>query len=134
MMASILLVDDDPLTCKLLSTLLACKGHLVDTAEDAGSALRMAHDKRYDLAFVDYHLPQMDEDAIWRLARLLTETADSEMKMVALTADLEGLKPKAGVDVVFDGMLSKPINVNTLYAFLAEALLQIRWRWRPASR
>ena len=122
MTTRILLVEDDPTSRDLLAALLGSQGHEVDTADDGFGALRLAQEHRYDLVFVDYHLPEMDGYALARLLRTLAETVKPDMKMVAITADRFGLAARRGVDSVFDAMLSKPIEPDALFAFVGGIL------------
>ena len=122
MTTRILLVEDDPVSRDLLAALLAARGYTVDTADDGFGALSMAQDERYDLVFVDYHLPEMDGYALARLLRTLGEKTNADMKMVAITADRFGLAARRGVDSIFDKMLTKPIDPDALYAFVDEFL------------
>ena len=122
MTTRILLVEDDPTSRDLLAALLASQGYAVDTADDGFGALRLAQEHRYDLVFVDYHLPEMDGYALARLLRTLAEKVQPDMKMVAITADRFGLAARRGVDSVFDSMLSKPIEPDALFAFVGGIL------------
>lgn len=122
MTARILLVEDDPVSRDLLAALIAARGHTVETAEDGFGALRMAQEQRYDLVLVDYHLPEMDGYALARLMRSLGESTNPNLKMVAITADRFGLATRRGADAIFDSMLSKPIEPDTLFAFLDDCL------------
>ncbi len=118
----ILLVEDDPTSRELIAALLTSRGYEVDAADDGFGALRLAQEFRYDLVFVDYHLPEMDGYALARLMRTLGEKLDTRMKMVAITADRFGLAARRGVDAIFDSMLSKPIEPDALFAFVDDIL------------
>ena len=125
MIARILLVEDDPVSRDLLAALLASRGHTVDTAEDGFNALRLAQETPYDLVFIDYHLPEMDGYALARLIRSLSEKAERALKMVAITADRFGLAARRGADTIFDHMLAKPIEPDTLFAFVDKLVGEI---------
>ena len=120
--ARILLVEDDPVSRELIAALLASRGHEVDAVDDGFGALRLAQEKSYDLVFVDYHLPEMDGYALARLMRSLNDTSSGALKMVAITADRFGLAARRGVDSIFDRVLTKPIEPETLFAFVDEFL------------
>ena len=122
MSAQILLVEDDPVSRDLLASLLLCRGYKVDQAEDGFTALRFVQDNSYDLVFIDYHLPEMDGYALARLMRTLGEKTNTNLNMVAITADRFGLAARRGVDSVFASVLTKPIEPDHLYAFV-EAFL-----------
>ncbi len=132
MPARILLVEDDPISRDIISSLLVCHGYQVDAVEDGFSALRLTQDTAYDLVFIDYHLPEMDGYALARLMRTLTEKTETRLKMVALTADQFGLAARRGVDTIFDSILMKPIEPDRLYTFVDE-FLGTRTTLQPAS-
>ena len=122
MSVRILLVEDDPVSRDLLASLLQVRGYEVDQAEDGFTALRFVQDASYDLVFIDYHLPEMDGYALARLIRTLGEKTNTNLNMVAITADRFGLAARRGADSVFDSMLSKPIDPDHLYAFVENYL------------
>ena len=122
MQARILLVEDDPVSRDLLAALIEAHGHIAETAEDGFGALSMAQEKPYDLVLIDYHLPEMDGYALARLMRSLGEKSNPNLKMAAITADRFGLAARREVDAVFDRLLSKPIEPETLFAFLDDCL------------
>lgn len=119
MTARILLIEDDPVSRDLLASLLSFKGYDVDSAADGFNGLRLAQDNLYDLVLVDYHLPEMDGYAFARLMRSLAERANRPLKMVAITADQFGLAARRGADAIFDKLLAKPIDPDSLYDCVA---------------
>ncbi len=56
-MASILIVDDEPVNRLLVKTILEYAGHQVAEAEDAAQAMHEAGGNVPDLAIIDLHLP-----------------------------------------------------------------------------
>jgi CheY-like chemotaxis protein len=120
--ARILLVEDDPVSQELIAALLESRGHTVDACSDGFGALRLAQEQPYDLAFVDYHLPEMDGYALARLMRTLSDNSDARLRMVAITADRFGLAARREVDTIFDRVLTKPIEPDALFAFVDEIL------------
>ena len=56
----ILVVDDEADIVELLREVLEADGYVVDTAPDAGEALRLIRQNIYDLALLDFNLPDMD--------------------------------------------------------------------------
>ncbi len=122
MSARVLLVEDDPVSRDVLSALLRARGYEVDEAGDGFGALRCVQDNAYDLVFIDYHLPEMDGYALARLMRTLGEKTNTNLNMVAITADHFGLAARRGADCLFDRILSKPIEPDALYAFCDEFL------------
>lgn len=67
-MASIVIIDDDPLFCDLLSTMLTQEGHRVVTAPDGEVGLSLVNQKTPDLVITDILMPKLDGvDIIRRL-------------------------------------------------------------------
>jgi DNA-binding NtrC family response regulator len=57
---SILVVDDEPIVRQSLTDWFRQDGHVVDSAEDASAALRLASRRSHDVAFVDIRMPGID--------------------------------------------------------------------------
>ena len=55
-MAKILVIDDEPIPCRMLHHFLTGEGHEVRTALDADEAVQVAHDFRPDLLISDWLL------------------------------------------------------------------------------
>src|SRR3954469_15350642 len=121
MSARILLVEDDPVSQDLLRNVLQARGYAVDAAGDGFAGLRLMAQKAYDLALVDYHLPELNGYAS---ARLMRDAAHGGVvpKLVAITADRHGLTARSGAEAVFDAILTKPIEPQPLFRFI-ETLL-----------
>lgn len=56
----ILLVDDDPSLCEMLSALLKDEGFAVDTAADGVEGVRAFQAAKYDLVVLDGVMPNLD--------------------------------------------------------------------------
>lgn len=68
-LARILAVDDEPLVRRAVARVMSRLGHVVAEAVDGSTALRMAQEAPYDIAFVDYDMPG-GLDGLSVLARL----------------------------------------------------------------
>ena len=62
----ILVVDDDPNYCTLLSKLLARRHYQVDVAHDGSAALDLVAHRPYRLALIDYRMPEMGGVELYR--------------------------------------------------------------------
>jgi len=65
----ILVVDDDPDTCRNLSDILIDLGYHVDTAHDGPTALELVRQQPYDVALLDLKMPGMDGLTLYRQIR-----------------------------------------------------------------
>jgi signal transduction histidine kinase/ActR/RegA family two-component response regulator len=115
MRLSILLVDDNTDTLRMLSMLLHEMGHAVRTAATAREALDLASQNGFDLIISDIGLPDATG---WELMRQLRGT--KPIHGIALsgfgTDDDIMQSRQAG----FAGHLTKPINLDQLEAMLAQ--------------
>ena len=64
----------------------------------------------YDLALVDYHLPEVDGLASAKLLHELMEKG-ARPRLVAITADSQGLLTDGGAPNSFDAIIQKPLNL-----------------------
>ncbi len=75
------------------------------------SALEALREKQYDVALLDYHLPKMD--GLQVAAAIKAEAGAHRLpRLIAITADPEGLlSAEAGCEK-FDYILPKPLDIN----------------------
>jgi DNA-binding response OmpR family regulator len=57
---SILVVDDDPAMCKLMTVVLELQGHAIVTCGTGVDAINLLRQRRFDLLLLDLGLPDMD--------------------------------------------------------------------------
>jgi DNA-binding NtrC family response regulator len=118
----ILIVDDDPGVREVISTILAQAGYAVDTAADGEEAIAKSDLDFYNLALIDYRLPDM---AGTKLLTLLRDTTPRMMKVIVtgfpmLENALDAIN--RGVD----GYLTKPVHTEQLLKTVAQLL----WKQR----
>ncbi|MFO1419470.1 MAG: response regulator [Candidatus Competibacteraceae bacterium] len=102
----LLVIDDCPLTCRLLTALLTAEGYRVTTAHDGASGLAAAENRTHDLAIVDLHLPDLSGI---ELAGLL----QPEVPFLALTIDRSPEAIQACIDKGALGYLVKPLDAES---------------------
>jgi adenylate cyclase len=83
-MAHILVVDDYPVTRRVLRTQLAAKGHAVVTAASAFEALSELAAGVFDIAIVDIAMPEMD--GISLLEKVRGNNLTERLPVIMLTA------------------------------------------------
>jgi two-component system alkaline phosphatase synthesis response regulator PhoP len=81
---TILVVDDDPQVCRLVSINLTRAGYAVTTASDGEEALAKIAEARPDLVVLDVMMPRMD--GFEALKRLKTNPDTEEIRVIMLTA------------------------------------------------
>ncbi|MBI5784378.1 MAG: response regulator [Rhodocyclales bacterium] len=122
--ARILVVDDDPALCELLSDYLGESGYSVTTAGDGNAMRRVLAHGLPDAIVLDLMLPGDDGLALARELR-----AQSEVPILMLSARGEEIDRVVGLEVGADDYLAKPFSPRELLARL-RALLR---RARPAA-
>jgi CheY-like chemotaxis protein len=110
----ILVVEDDDSQRALLKTLLEQRGYVVETSSSGLEVVRRIRENCYDLALVDYNLPDMDGLAIGTLVLDLMQE-HLRPRMIALTATPTRLQTKEMVaGSVFDEVIEKSSDLGEL--------------------
>lgn len=109
----ILVVEDNPDLAANLVDYLEARGHLVDTAGDGLTGLRLAGTQAFDVILLDLILPGIDGVT---LCRHLRETAGKATPIMILTAR-DTLDDKiAGLEAGADDYLVKPFAMREVNA------------------
>jgi CheY-like chemotaxis protein/HPt (histidine-containing phosphotransfer) domain-containing protein len=110
----ILVVDDNAINQKVVTSFLSRLNHTADTADTAESALAIIQKKIYDLILMDIQLPGMPGDEATRILRKLPDPEKSSLPVIALTGNTRdediALYRRAGMD----GFVAKPIDPDQL--------------------
>jgi DNA-binding response OmpR family regulator len=112
--ARILVVEDDEAQRLILMGLFEAQGYLVGSTADGLEAVRRLRAGGYDLALVDYNVPEIDGLAAGRLVRdLLRESV--RPRLIAFTATPDRLREmEKGTLSVFDEIIEKSSDFNGL--------------------
>ena len=105
----ILVVDDESAILELLRDALTGAGYEIDTAEDARSALDLIKDNLYDVAILDFALPDMNGVMLHHeMRRLDSELAERTLFISghAQSDDDLGYFSSSG-----SGFLAKPFEI-----------------------
>jgi CheY-like chemotaxis protein len=115
---TVMIVEDEPAIRGLLSLTLEAEDYRVETAADGREALEKVRCRRPDAMLVDLAMPVMDG---WSLIDTLDADADvGEIPVVAVSAtNRYAAVGEHGVCA----FLSKPFDVDTLLAVLADAII-----------
>ena len=114
---SILVVDDDELNRRMMGVLLTLEGHRVDVAANGLEAFDAVKLKKFDIVFMDLHMPGMDGIEASRRIREWEKEGEHTF-IVALTASY---LPEIGSKLFEAGMdnyISKPFDVEHIQRLL----------------
>ena len=107
---TILVIEDDAFSMKLVTSLLEIGNFNILEALDAETGIRLAREHQPDLILMDIQLPGMDGLSATRAMKY--EPALNNTPIVALTANaMVGDKEKA-LEAGCTGYISKPIDVR----------------------
>jgi len=120
-MATIVVVEDQPDSLKLLTTLLTIKGHQVIglASGDTLADVMRAHQPTPDLVLLDIQLPGRDG---YELLEELKMLPNRSWKVIALTAHALPEDRERAQAAGFNGYITKPIDVRTFPAEVAKHL------------
>jgi CheY-like chemotaxis protein len=117
MSLKIMVVDDEPVSLKLMRSLAAPLGHTVLTFDDTQAAGLRAEKQRFDVAFVGMHMPQLDGLELARRIRNSPPNRETTIVMLSATDDIESLRKAFGEGADF--VLTKPVTAGRLRPMLA---------------
>ena len=120
--ARILVIDDDESIRKTLAIALEQEGFFVDKAENGKEAIAKSYANFYNLAIVDWRLPDIEGT---KLLGKLKETTP-KMAKIMLTGYPSMNNAIAAVNERADAFFLKPIDFEVLLAKIIELLKQQR--------
>ena len=112
----ILVIDDDPLIRKLVSTTLEAKGFSVLLARDGEEGLNTVSEEHPDLVITDIMMPKVDGFELVR--RLRNDPMVSRTPLVILSAKGEEEDLVKGLELGADDYITKPFRPKELIARL----------------
>lgn len=114
---SILVVDDDHLNRRLMRVLLTHDGHRVEVASNGLEAVSAVKQKRFDIVFMDLHMPEMDGIEASRQIRAW-ENEGNHTFIVALTASYLTEEGQMLFEAGMDNYISKPFQIEQIQRLL----------------
>ena len=120
MMASILVVDDEPAILELLKVNLVDAGYEVREALDAVGARRLLDERLPDLVLLDWMLPGQSGLAFAR--QLRGDSRTRELPIIMVTARTEEADKVAGLEAWVDDYVTKPFSPRELKARIRAVL------------
>jgi diguanylate cyclase (GGDEF)-like protein len=115
----VLVVEDDPVSRKLIAFHLKKEGHTVLTAEDGQVGLKLALEHNPHLIVTDWMMPEMDGIELVRAIRRSEESR--HMQVILLTGRESEARVVEAFDAGADEYLVKPFNPRILLARVRSA-------------
>ena len=118
----ILVVDDDPDSLEVLTSLLQMHGARVTAASGSAEALQLLQHDRPDLLISDIAMP--DRDGYWLLeqVRRLPTERGGDVKAVALSAFASAAARERALAAGFGAHISKPLTAESLLDSVGQVL------------
>jgi CheY-like chemotaxis protein len=113
-MATVLVVEDDPKSRKLLVDVLTAQGVVVVQTEAGEEAVALARAHAPQLVLLDIHLPGID--GFTTLQHLRSAKDLAPLAVVAVTASVMSGEKARLQEAGFDGVLPKPVRLDALRA------------------
>lgn len=117
----ILVVDDAGPIVVLCVNILQSLGHTVRAAMSGGTALELIKNEPFDLAIVDYRMPEMDGFEVFEKARALRPNMGFMLITAFGTSDLVDDALQLG----FNAVLFKPFTRNQFGDAVSQALAAV---------
>jgi DNA-binding NarL/FixJ family response regulator len=124
----VLVVDDDPLVCELVTTTLAEHGYVTRGASDAREALYLVQREVPSVVLLDVHLPDISGYQVCR--RLRDDYGDSIGIILISGERKESMDRAAGLLLGADDYMVKPFVLDELLA----RVQRLSRRSRPVAR
>ncbi len=112
MTPQILVIDDDPVTSKLVTLLLQREKYGVIAARSAAAGLRVLNEIRPNLVILDIMMPGIDGYEFCRLVR--QEYTSEELPILMFSALGRPSDQRKGFELGADDYLVKPVNSRDL--------------------
>ncbi|HAX91363.1 MAG TPA: hypothetical protein DCY07_04045 [Rhodospirillaceae bacterium] len=115
---TILIAEDQLVNQMLMRTIIKQYGCVPELASNGLEAVKMAAEKRYDLIFMDGHMPEMDGLEATKQIRAFEQRLNLHTPIIAVTADaMKGDRDKC-IGAGMDDYLYKPVKAESIKAMI----------------
>ncbi|MBN2302282.1 MAG: PAS domain S-box protein [Lentisphaerae bacterium] len=114
----ILVIDDEYLSCSLLSRLLRIDSHSVETASSGKEGIEKFKDDDFHLVFTDRSMPDMHGDDVAGIIKKLRP----DVPIIMLTGFGDIMNEKGELPVSVDKVACKPVTLQDLRGLIAETI------------
>ncbi|MPQ55807.1 ATP-binding protein [Duganella sp. FT27W] len=131
---AVLCAEDGSTNQIILRELLGEMGHAITIAEDGVAALEQLAARDYDLVIMDGRMPRMDGIAALRRLRAgMDGVRDSQVPVIALTANATVEERRNFLAAGANGFLAKPVDEADLHAEIARQLATLLSLGKPLA-
>lgn len=113
----VLVAEDTPILRIVIDAMLRYEGCDVTFANDGAEAVHLAEHERFDLIFMDVHMPVLDGLSAARAIRKSTGRA-ARLPIIGLSAGAFAENERTALEAGMDGYLVKPVNREELAAVI----------------
>jgi two-component system, sensor histidine kinase and response regulator len=111
----ILVAEDNELNSRLLQQMLERRGHHVTVVKNGKLALEFHARERFDLIFLDLHMPEVDGFQVIKAIREREAHQGGHIPVIALTARSRKEDRERGLAAGMDVFLTKPLSPRELW-------------------
>ena len=122
----ILVVDDNAINRKLITTLLGQRGIKITEANDGKSALDIALNNNFDLIFMDIRMPELNGIEVTEVLR--SRRGAKYTPIIALTAHALPHEQKTFLDAGMDTCITKPVLDSQLFELIDKWAMNTKTR------
>lgn len=113
--ARILVVEDNKINAMLATKLLSNWNSTYEVAENGLEGMEKLRAKPYDLVLLDLQMPVMDGFELIQKIRAGEAGAQTDIPVIALTADAFDQTKGKALDLGFSDFVSKPLKADELF-------------------
>ncbi|MBL8018381.1 MAG: response regulator [Leptospirales bacterium] len=114
----ILIADDDPISREVILRICARLGHTAQAVAGGFEALAALESKKFTFIFMDMHMPGLD--GLQTTERIRSRKEFSELRIVALTANVMPEHRELCIQAGMNDFLSKPVTLEAIQRVLRE--------------
>ena len=119
----VLVAEDIPLNQMLIRIILEDFGFECDIAENGKVVLKKLQVKEYDIILMDIQMPEMNG---FEATDYIRNTMNSQIPIIALTADVTSVDIQKSKNVGMNDYISKPIDEKLLYSKIIAQINNVR--------
>jgi CheY-like chemotaxis protein len=116
--SKVLIVDDNELTCMLMSRILEMSGYATMSVSGGTKALEFIQHKPVDIILVDVMMPEMNGIELCRQVK--NNPLTSSIIVIILTASTDSYLKNELSEVGADGFIRKPFDVENFVSYIEQ--------------